>query len=163
MPAQPTSWTARVWQEFHAGNLTRAARDVLLTLRTYSGHGGLIWPSHETLAARVDCHVSTVWRALHAARDLGLVRWTERRVRAAWRSLRTSNRYGLTNPDAPVMPRPRTTMQRASGGESKKKQEAHEHDRGALATMLATAARLPDLLTMRRRAWEAGQIARLAT
>jgi hypothetical protein len=35
------TWIARVWQEFHAGNLTRAHRDVLLTLRTYRGHGGL--------------------------------------------------------------------------------------------------------------------------
>ena len=51
----------------------------------------LIRPSHATLAERVDCHASTVWRALQAARELGLVRWAERRVRAAWRSLRTSN------------------------------------------------------------------------
>ena len=35
----PCLWTARVWQEFHADNLTRAYRDVLLTLRTYRGHG----------------------------------------------------------------------------------------------------------------------------
>jgi len=38
----PASWTDRVWLEFRAGNLTRAYRDVLLTLRTYRGHGGLI-------------------------------------------------------------------------------------------------------------------------
>ncbi len=43
------TWTARVWQEFRAGNLTRAARDVLLTLRTYRGRGGLICPSHVLL------------------------------------------------------------------------------------------------------------------
>jgi hypothetical protein len=63
--------TSRVWAEFHAGNLTRAARDVLLTLRTYRGHGGLICPAHATLATRANCHAVTVWRALQAARDLG--------------------------------------------------------------------------------------------
>jgi hypothetical protein len=109
LPTPPTSWISRVWQEFHAGNLTRAHRDVLLTLRSYRGHGGLICPSHDTLADRANCHTSTVLRALHAARDLGLVRWTERRIRAAWRSLRTSNRYTLTDPEAPVMPRLRLT------------------------------------------------------
>ena len=36
----PTPWTTRIWQEFRAGNLTRAARDVLLTLHTYRGTGG---------------------------------------------------------------------------------------------------------------------------
>ena len=102
LPTASTRWTARVWQEFRAGNLTRTARDVLLTLATYRGHGGLICPSHETLAERVDCHPVTVWRALQAARELGLVRWTERHVRAAWRRLRTSNRYRLLLPEAPV-------------------------------------------------------------
>ena len=158
MPTPPTSWTTRIWQEFHAGNLTRAARDVLLTLRTYRGHGGLICPSHETLADRANCHASTVWRALQAARDLGLVRWTERRVRAAWRSLRTSNRYTLTQPEAPVMPRPRTSMQNAGGGESKLKKEAREGSKAALSAMLAAAERLPDLLAARRRAWAAGLV-----
>ena len=157
MSSTSTPWTARVWQEFRAGNLTRTARDVLLTLRTYRGHGGMICPSHATLAERVDCHPVTVWRALQAARDLGLVRWTERRVRAAWRSLRTSNRYRLMVPEEPVAAAACTTLHNAGGGERKKNQEAHEHDRGALATMLADAARLPDLLLARRQAWEAGQ------
>jgi hypothetical protein len=158
MPTPPTSWTCRIWQEFHAGNLTRTARDVLLTLKTYRGHGGLICPGHAALADRANCHASTVWRALQAARDLGLVRWTERRVRAAWRSLRSSNRYTLCQPGEPVSPRPRTSMQNAGGGESKKNQEAHEGSRVALAAMLAAAERLPDLLAMRRRAWADGMV-----
>ena len=162
LPTASTTWTARVWQEFRAGNLTRTARDVLLTLQTYRGHGGMICPSHDTLAERVDCHPVTVWRALQAARELGLVRWTERRVRAAWRSLRTSNRYRLILPEAPVAPCPkghwRTTLHNAGGGERKKNQEAHERDREALASMLAGAARLPDLLAARRAAWEGGLV-----
>jgi hypothetical protein len=37
----PIVWTTRVWQEYRAGNLTRAFRDVLLTLRTFRGTGAL--------------------------------------------------------------------------------------------------------------------------
>ena len=46
----PNDWTARIWAEFRAGNLTRAWRDALLTLATFRGHGGIIarltqpWP-----------------------------------------------------------------------------------------------------------------------
>lgn len=32
-------WRVRVWREFHIANLTRASRDVLLTLQTYRGAG----------------------------------------------------------------------------------------------------------------------------
>ena len=160
------AWTARVWQEFRAGNLTRAARDCLLTLRTYRGRGGSIHPSHATLAERVDCHASTVWRALQAARDLGLVSWAERRVRAAWRSLRTSNQYWLTQPEGAVAQRlqpsrgvcRRTSMQGARGGENNQKKAARENSKGVLATMLAEAATLPDLLKARRDAWAAGLV-----
>jgi hypothetical protein len=51
------SWTNRIWTEFHAGNLTSSARDVLLTLATYRGTGGIAWPSHTTLADRAGCCV----------------------------------------------------------------------------------------------------------
>lgn len=102
----PTSspWIARVWAEFHAGYLTRAARDVLLTLRTYRGQGGACFPSHATLAERVGCSDRTVRRALALARDLGLVSWVERRVRSSWRWLRTSNSYRMTMPPEPLPP-----------------------------------------------------------
>jgi hypothetical protein len=91
MPNQP--WPDRIWLEHRAGTLTRAYRDVLLTLRTYRGRSGMIHPSHETLAERAKCSVSTVQWALRQAQRLGLVSWTERRVRAGWRWLRTSNCY----------------------------------------------------------------------
>jgi hypothetical protein len=140
MPTLSTPWTSRIWQEFHAGNLSRAARDVLLTLRTYRGHGGLICPSHDTLADRANCHPSTVLRALQTARDLGLVRWTERRVRAGWRWLRTSNRYTLTDPETPVTPRLPTNRQTAGGGESEQKKEARERGkpRGTVRAWIRT-------------------------
>lgn len=147
------AWTDRVWHEFRAGNLTRAYRDVLLTLRTFRGSGGLICPSHATLADRAGCVVRTVARALAMARDLGLVSWGERRVRAAWRWLRTSNTYRLMTPDTAVragmrrtVRRDRTTGQNGRGGESPSK-------KGAIQAMMREAAALPDLLAMRRAAF----------
>ena len=104
-----STWTNRVWQERHARRLTFAWKDVLLSLATYRGRGGSIHPSHDTLAARVGCCVKTVQRALQAARKIGLVTWCERRVRAGWRTVRTSNRYALTVPATPAEPRQTTT------------------------------------------------------
>ena len=89
----PTPWTTRIWQEYRAGNLTRAARDVLLTLHTYRGPGGVAWPSHATLAQRAKCSTRTVLRALAQGRNLGLVSWSFRRVRQGWRWLQSSNLY----------------------------------------------------------------------
>ena len=160
----PNPWTVRIWREFHADNLTRAYRDVLLTLRTYRGAGGLIHPSHATLADRAGCCVRTVQRALEAAADLGLLTWVERRVRAGWRWLRTSNRYVLTLPEDPVQPgalprfwpRRATTGQNGRGGESVEKEEAREDGKGALEEMLRAAARLPDLLAARNTALKEG-------
>jgi DNA-binding transcriptional MocR family regulator len=147
----PAPWTARVWAEYRAANLTRAWRDVLLTLATYRGPGGFAWPSHATLAERAKCSVRTVQRALAMAAELGLVAWTERRVRAGWRWLRTSNAYRLLTPLDAVRaglrtawkPAPATTGQDGRRGESLSKKEA-------LRTMLQAAAAMPDLLTMRR-------------
>ena len=143
-------WTDRVWREFHADNLTRAYRDVLLTLRTFRGIGGACWPSHETLADRAGCCVRTVQRALKQAHELDLVSWAERRVKAGWRWLRTSNWYRFVVPVDAVRPgqrRPRaasaTTGHSDGGGESLRK-------KAALQAMQMEAAALPDLLAMRR-------------
>jgi hypothetical protein len=96
-------WQHRIWQEYRAHNLHPLWRDVLLTLATYC-HDGTGWPAHTTLAERARCCVRTVQRALQAGRRLGLVEWTERRVKAAWRWLQTSNAYRLTLPAEPVQP-----------------------------------------------------------
>ena len=153
----PCQWTARVWLEFHADNLTRASRDVLLTLRTYRGHGGQIMPAHATLADRAGCCVRTVQRALHQAQRLGLVSWIERRVKAAWRWLRTSNSYTLDVPAEavraglrPAWPCRRTNGQNDRGGESRRKQDAGNSRKAALLSLTRSAARMPDLLAMRR-------------
>jgi hypothetical protein len=86
-------WTPAVWTQFRTGNLTRAFRDVLLTLQTFDGNGGL-YPSHATLAARAACAVRTVQEALRQGKALGLVYWF------SGASRRTSNRYVLTVPKA---------------------------------------------------------------
>jgi hypothetical protein len=156
MPAQPTEpWTTRIWREFRAGNLTRAFRDTLLTLGTFRGTGGLCIPSHATLAVRAKVGERTVRRALDQARDLGLVTWSERRIRRGWRWLRTSNAYRLLMPGGAVQPGLRQPMRRTAatagqpdrGGESLSK-------KAALEELLREAARLPNLLAMRRAAVE---------
>jgi hypothetical protein len=148
----PTTWTTRVWQEYRAGNLTRAYRDVLLTLRTFRGTGGFCTPSHNTLAERARCSPSTVLRACQQARQLGLLDWYERRVRRGWRWLRTSNAYRFAVPAGDVQavgraPR-RTNRQAAAGGENPSKKRA-------LTDLIQMAASAGDLLLARRRVMEA--------
>ena len=143
-----------MWREFHAGNLTRAHRDVLLTLRTFRGTGGVCTPAHATLADRARCSVRTVQRALQRAHGLDLVAWAERRIRAGWRWLRTSNTYRLAVPAQAVRAIGRwpcaTTGQHGRGGESQSKKEA-------LGVMLREAAGLPHLLALRRAAFGRGE------
>jgi DNA-binding transcriptional MocR family regulator len=150
----PTPWTTRIWQEFRAGNLTRAYRDVLLTLHTYRGTGGTAWPSHETLADRAECCTKTVQRALAQAKELDLINWAERRVRAGWRWLRTSNLYRFVVPAAPVKPAPRPTPT-APALTDKTPREGRESKKEALEELLRAAARAPDLLLRRRQAMAA--------
>ena len=126
-----TTWTARIRQEHRAGNLTSSAVLVLEELAAYaSGSRGEAWPSHATLASRAGTSISTVQRALRAARDLGLIEWTERRVRAGWRWLRTSNLYRFIMPAAAVIRtkirHPRTTGLFARREESQFKKAAQE-------------------------------------
>lgn len=116
----------------------------------------MICPSHATLADRAGCCVRTVQRALEMAGRLGLVSWVERRVRAAWRWLRTSNTYRLLMPAEPIQAGQRapvyrplaTTGQKDRGGESQNKKEA-------LREMMMKAAGMPDLLAIRRTAFAA--------
>ena len=95
-------------------------------------------------------------------RTLGLVSWTERRVRAAWRWLRISNSYRLDTPAEAVRPglRPAwpcraTTGQNDGGGESLRKQEADKSRKAVLAEFMRETTGLPDLLAARSRVIEA--------
>lgn len=104
-------WEARIEAEYQAMNLTPHYRAVLIILLTFRGHGGRIFPSHESIAARVvqsglvrTCCVRTVERGLNHARTLGLVWWLPQSRREGWRKLRSSNLYFLNVPSGPVKP-----------------------------------------------------------
>jgi hypothetical protein len=108
-------------------------------------------PPHAKLAKAAHCHRNSVLNALHRLRSLGLLTWAPQFIqRHGWR-LRTANRYAFTSNALPA-PRERKTSslfgsQSLCSGRS-----------GALASMLAEAAKLPDLLAARRQAWEAGLV-----
>ena len=82
-PPAPQVWARRrplVWVGRNGSHIVE--------LHGYRGTGGIAWPAHATLAERAECCVRTVQRALEAARELGLVSWTARRLRAGWRPTR---------------------------------------------------------------------------
>jgi hypothetical protein len=158
LPIAMPTWINRIWQEYRAGNLTRAARDVLLTLHTFRGTGGIAWPSQVTLGERANCEERTVRRALVAARDLGLVQWAERRVRAGWRWLRSSNLYRFTVPDGPVQSGTRPRWSRRPPLPDSVAAEGRVSKKEALGALLREAAAGPDLLLRRRLAWEEGRL-----
>ena len=86
----------------------------LLTLATFQGPGGRLWPSHALLAQRARCCVRTVERAMAQARDAGRLTWRAIRWRTPsgfWR--RKSNLYALRMPAA--------APTRQSGGEGEKR------------------------------------------
>ena len=63
----------------------------------YNMKTGRLDPAHETIAAKVGCHVSTVRRQLKAAKRLGLLDWVRRAahfVAGMWK--RRSNSYQIT-------------------------------------------------------------------
>lgn len=100
------SWRCAVWTAFHGRALTRAWRDVLLTLATFRGRGGAIYPAHAKLAERAGCSPRTVQTALQAARKAGLASW----VSGARR--RMSNRYRLLLPAGTPVPRAARRIER---------------------------------------------------
>jgi hypothetical protein len=143
-----SSWFSRIHREYEAGNLTLHYREVLLILGRFHTCRFGIFPSHQTLATRARCSVRTVQRALQAARELGLVDWAARRVKAAWRSLRASNRYVLTVPAGPV----RTTGQQGRGVTYREEKPAHEVARVAPEARKAAVEALAAIAARRMRA-----------
>ncbi|HEY0220495.1 MAG TPA: helix-turn-helix domain-containing protein [Afipia sp.] len=146
------AWSARIWREFHAGNLSRGFRDALLALATYRSRGGTAWPSHGTIAERARCGVATVRRALRHAAALGLLTWSERRRRAGWRSLRSSNLYRFIVPDQPVTAGQRPVWWRRRTDDHRDRAEIRDSKKTALEGLLEAARHLPDLLAARRQA-----------
>jgi DNA-binding transcriptional MocR family regulator len=119
-------WRTRVYQEQLAGNLTLPWRVVLFELDSYFNAGGLAWPSHATLAGRVGCCTKTVGRALEAARALGLLEWSRRRVRIGWRSLQSSNLYRRLMPEKASVSTDRPWVRRVRSEVKKVRKAAQE-------------------------------------
>jgi hypothetical protein len=136
------SFTARVWAAFNQDQLTRCYRDILLTLHSYRGPGGVAWPAHSTLASRCRCSVKAVQNALTAARDLGLLSRVGRWVRSGWRMVRSSNLYRFL-PQAVELPLSSIAVLLSSFSNG---------SRQPLPVMGQ-----PDLLALRRAAFAAGQ------
>ena len=67
----------------------------VLLFKIYNPLTGQCFPSHEKIAEKAECSVSTVQRALKWARENGLIVWAHGLVRDGWRVLRTSNRYAF--------------------------------------------------------------------
>jgi hypothetical protein len=144
----PKSWTARVWQEFRADNLTRACRDVLLTLRTFRGHGGVAHPSHEN-----PCQPRRLLRPHGAASATGCPRpWPCAMDRAARAGRLAVPARGV---EPGLRPRRSTTGQKGRGGERLKTEDTCRRKKAAWEAMRLAAAALPDLLAIRREAFEA--------
>ena len=126
-------WRAAVWAAFRADMLTRAGRDVMLTLASFRGPGGQIWPSHALLAARARVCIKTVVRAMQQAKEAGLLRWKAIRWRTPggfWR--RVSNLYVLRLPPL---------RQDGSEGKQLKIRKPEEGSRGrSVAQQLAALA-----------------------
>src|SRR6516165_4908267 len=105
------------------GIITRAALEVLQAL-LWGFHGaktGLCFPSYEKIAEAASCARSTVYEAIRALEDAGLLTWVNRikRVRERcvdllgdqgwrWRVLRTSNAYTFRDP-SPSAERPNSS------------------------------------------------------
>jgi Helix-turn-helix domain len=152
------AWTARIEAEFAANNLTRGWRDALIALASFRGHGGEIFPSQASVAARAQCSERTVRRAIAMAVVLGLVVVLPRRRWVRGRYVRTSNRYVIGVPDRAVAPGQRPPWPcRASTGQIGQRQEKEER-KAALDAVLREAAAAPDLLAMRREAMARGLI-----
>ena len=111
--------------------ITRLGKDILLLLNGYGRCGG-IWPSHETIAARVNCEARSVRRTLAELRQAGWVKW-ERRYRRVGAYLRqASNLYTLAIP-AELRRRPR----RADGLLVRQMETKKEIGFGSVAQQLA--------------------------
>jgi DNA-binding GntR family transcriptional regulator len=89
---------ARMLAARAAGRITAAHLDVGGALLRRLGADGQLDPSHSTLAADAKVGERTVRRALARFRDLGLVLWVRRIVRAGCRVWQTSNAYALLIP-----------------------------------------------------------------
>lgn len=99
----------------HYGVITAKFLNVLEALiwGFHNARSGLCFPSYETIAARAGCTRSTVYEAIHALEDVGILTWVNRikrirewgpdlfgRAQNQWRVVRTSNGYAFIDPNS---------------------------------------------------------------
>jgi biotin operon repressor len=97
----------------HYGVVTAKFLNVLEALLWgfHNARSGLCFPSYETIAARAHCNRDTVYEAIHALEDAGILTWVNRikrirewgpdlfgRAQNHWRVVRTSNGYAFIDP-----------------------------------------------------------------
>jgi hypothetical protein len=108
------AWSARHRQPGqHKGPITRTFLDVLEALlwSFHNSRTGACYPAYETIAAKADCHRSTVAEALKALEWAGVLTWQNRITRILvcerdlfgqwarrWQVVRTSNAYVFRDP-----------------------------------------------------------------
>jgi Helix-turn-helix domain len=79
----------------------------------HNAASGRCFPSYETIAEKADCARSTVYEAINALEDAGILSWVNRiarvrewgpdlfgRAQNRWRVIRTSNQYTFVDPNA---------------------------------------------------------------
>jgi hypothetical protein len=99
----------------HYGVLTAKFVAVLgaLLWGFHNAQSGRCFPSYERIAEKADCARSTVYEAIRALEDAGILTWVNRiarirewgpdlfgRAQNRWRVIRTSNAYTFTDPQA---------------------------------------------------------------
>ena len=97
----------------HYGVLTAKFVAVLgaLLWGFHNAASGRCFPSYERIAEKADCARSTVYEAIHALEDAGILTWVNRiarirewgpdlfgRAQNRWRVIRTSNAYTFVDP-----------------------------------------------------------------
>jgi hypothetical protein len=129
---------------YRAARLPAKQQRVGSALLKRLGADGQCDPSYDTLGADAGCSARTARRATATMRDLGLLRWQTRLVRADWRAEQVSNAYELLTPSE--NPRPRCGGQ--SGRETRKIdipldgiEMAPEARQAAMEALAAIAAR----------------------
>jgi hypothetical protein len=120
--AYARAWSARNCRPGqHKGPITRAFLDVLQALLWgfHNSRSGACFPSYERIAAKAQCHRSTVAEALKVLEWAGVLTWQHRIARVRehcrdlwgregwrWRVIRASNAYVFRDPLASVAPHP---------------------------------------------------------
>src|SRR3954447_24313214 len=103
----------------HYGVLTAKFVAVLgaLLWRFHNAASGRCFPSYERIAEKADCARSTVYEAIRALEDAGILTWVNRiarirewgpdlfgRAKNRWRVIRTSNAYTFVDPQPSARP-----------------------------------------------------------